>query len=350
MTSRDREAIGPATISDVARLAHVSITTVSHVFSGKRPVADRTKRRVLDAAHELRYRPAVTARGLATGRAMALGLQFPSDGDQLLLNPYFPALLEALSAAAIQAGFTFILLPSRRTGSFPLDVLLSSQQLDGAIVVDPVPTNDLIGALHQAGLPVVTIGRFGARVRPLFVDADNEGAMRALVAHLRAAGYERPALVSLREDRYSYIADIERGFREAVAEDFAKPIIERVDDLSERAGRAAAIELLSRRRPPDAIVAAVDRQAMGVLAAAEELGLRVPDDLGVAGAGDTVMARSSRPSLTSIDVQPALLGTAAVDIVRRAIDATAATGIEPPESITIEARLAIRESTRRSPA
>lgn len=337
---------GPATISDVARRAHVSITTVSHVFSGKRPVAEATRRRVLEAAHELQYRPAVTARGLATGRAMALGLQFPSDGDQLLLNPYFPPLLEALSAAAIQAGFTFVLLPAHRTEAFPLEVLLTSQQLDGAIVVDPLPGNDLIGTLQQAGLPVVTLGRFGGRPKPLFVDSDNAGAMRSLVAHVHEEGYRRPALISIREDRYSYISDIERGFREAAAE-FTRPLIERADDLSERSGYEAAIELLSRRRPPDAIIAAVDRQAMGVLAAAEELGRRVPADLGVAGEGDTVLARSSTPPLTSIDVQPAALGATAIELVRRAIEAAEGTAT-PPSSVTVETRLAVRDSTLRS--
>ena len=129
MTIQPRVGRGPTTIADVAKLARVSITTVSHVLSGKRPVAEATRRRVLEATQELNYRPAMTARGLATGRAMALGLQFPFEGEQLLLNPYFPAVLESLSAAAIEAGFTFVLLPARRSEAFPLDILLESQQL-----------------------------------------------------------------------------------------------------------------------------------------------------------------------------------------------------------------------------
>ena len=346
MTIQPRVGRGPTTIADVAKLAHVSITTVSHVLSGKRPVAEATRRRVLEATQELNYRPAMTARGLATGRAMALGLQFPFEGEQLLLNPYFPAVLESLSAAAIEAGFTFVLLPARRSEAFPLDILLESQQLDAAIVVDPMDTNDLIPTLRTAGLPVVTIGRYLGRARTLSVDSDSAGGVREAILHLAEQGYRRPALISHLTDRYSYIADIERGFRDAVGQARIRPIIERAADLSERAGYDAAIDLLGRRHPPDAIVAAVERQAIGVLAAARELGLRVPQDLGVIGGGNSYLARAATPSLTSIDVQPDQQGSAAVELARLAIDAAA--GQAPsPDSMTIEARLEVRDSTRR---
>ncbi len=322
----------------------MSITTVSHVFSGKRPVADGTRRRVLEAARALRYHPAVAARGLATGRAMALGLQFPMEGEQLLLNPYFPALIESLSAAAIQAGFTFILLPARRSDSFPLDLLLEAQALDAAIVVDPTAGNDVVPALRQAGLPVVTLGRELGRGKALSVDNDHAAAIREVVGHLHERGYHHHALVSLARGRFSYIADVERGFREASVND-SRPVIERAEDTSERAGYAAAIALLGRRSRPDAIIAAVDRQAVGVLAAARELGLRVPEDIGVVGEGDTFLSRTSIPPLTSIDAQSTMLGAAAIDLVRRLLDSDRSVIGAPLTDVIVPARLVVREST-----
>jgi len=277
---------------------------------------------------------------------MALGLQFPLEGERLLFNPYFPALLESLSAAAVEAGFTFILLPARRSGAFPLDVLLESQQLDAAIVVDPVTSNDLIPTLRGAGLPVVTIGRYLGRVKTLSVDGVNTRTNRTAIRHLHDQGYRRHALISLREDRFSYIADIERGFREAVVEDGGRPLIERADELTERSGYEATMELLNRRSPPDSIVASVDRQALGALAAVSELGLRVPEDIGVIGGGNSYLARAAIPSLTSIDVQPALQGAAAVSLIGLAIESAAGNG-PMPESVTIQARLELRESSRR---
>ncbi len=335
---------GPSTITDVARRARVSITTVSHVFSGKRSVAEGTRSRVLDAARELRYRPAVAARGLATGRAMALGLQFPTEGEHLLLNPFFPALLESLSAAAIRASFTFVLLPSRRSGSFPLDLLLDAQGLDAAIIVDPTAGNDVIPVLRKAGLPLVTVGgKLGRGVAPS-VDNDHTIAIHDVVTHLLDRGYTHPALISLSEDRFSYVAEIEHAFREAVGGG-SRPAIVRAEDTSERAGYAAAITLLAGRSRPDAIVAAVDRQAVGVLAAVREMGLRVPEDIGVVGEGDTFLSRSSDPPLTTVDAQTATLGAAAIDLVRRLLDYQRDGGAEPPESVVVPAMLIVREST-----
>ena len=126
-----------ARIADVAKAARVSITTVSHVLSGKRPVSSETREAVLRAAKRLQYRPTVAARGLATGRTMAIGLQFPMEGEHLILNLYFPTLLGALSDEATQHGYSFVLLPARRSPEFPLESLLDTQRLDAAILVDP---------------------------------------------------------------------------------------------------------------------------------------------------------------------------------------------------------------------
>jgi DNA-binding LacI/PurR family transcriptional regulator len=339
---------GPATITDVARRAHVSITTVSHVFSGKRSVAEGTRRRVLDAAQALRYRPAVAARGLATGRAMALGLQFPMEGESLLLNPFFPALLEGVSAAAVRAGYTFVLLPSRRSGAFPLEMLLDSQGLDAAIIVDPVAGNDVVPVLRKAGLPIVTLGGKLPKGSAPWVDNDHATAIRDVAAHLTERGYGHPALISVAEGPFSYTTEIERAFRELAPPDTHPPVL-RAEDTSERAGYTAAIKLLAGRSRPDAIIAAVDRQAIGVLAAVREMGLRVPEDVGVVGEGDTFLARNSTPPLTTVDAQTALLGAAAIDLVRCILDGRRGEPAAQPESVIVPARLVVRESTARRP-
>lgn len=335
----------PARIADVARAARVSITTVSHVLSGKRPVSAETRKVVLDAAQRLSYQPTVAARGLATGRTMALGLQFPMEGEHLLLNPYFPLLLGSLSAAATQDGYSFVLLPAHRSSEFPLETLLDTQRLDAAILVDPSSTNDVLPLLRQYAVPVVTVGRFLGRLKTHWVDNDHPAAIRHVLDHLAEQGYQRPALISLGHERYSYIGDIERSYRTWVDEANVEPMVVRAEDLSDRAGYDAAVALLTRNERPDAIIAAVDRQAMGVVGAAEELGIRVPSQLGIVGEGDTVLARNAHPPLTTIDPRAAELGSQAIAVVRQILDDRA-----PPNrviNLTVRTRLVIRASTAR---
>jgi DNA-binding LacI/PurR family transcriptional regulator len=332
-----------AGIHEVAEQAGVSITTVSHVFSGKRPVAPDTRQRVLQAAELLQYRPNRTARGLATGRAMTIGLHFPYVGDPFVLNPYFPALLQGLSAAAAESGYGFLLLPTAPDGEASLDELIEARRLDGVIVADPETSDPVIPALVRSKVPLVTTGRFLPDPDLPWVDNDHAGAIRDMFAHLSKQGYRRPALLSHRGG-FSYIADIEAAYTEEVTGRDMPVMIRRAPDLSEQQGYRAALRLLDRREPPDVIIACVDRQAIGVLRAADEVGLRVPEELGVAGEGDTVLAEHSRPPLTSIRVHPAKLGAAAVEIMLGLLE-----GVRGDNQM-IPAEVVPRRSTRRNAA
>src|SRR5918996_5673603 len=296
-----------ATIHEVARRAGVSITTVSHVYSGKRPVAPETKERVLRAADALEYRPNRTARGLATGRAMTFGLHVPPEGDD--------------------------------QGSF--QELLISRGVDGVIVADPESSDPVIPGLVDAEVPVITIGRYLPDPGLPWVDNDHARALHDLFAHLDEQGYERFALLSTR-GAISYFRDVEATYtREAEGRDMPM-MIQRTPDLSEEEAHRQAVRLLDRPDPPDVIIASVDRQAIGVLRAADELGIQVPQELGVAGEGDTVLAEHARPPLTSIRVHPGELGATAVESLLRLVEGEQVDDRLPP------AEVAPRKSTRRT--
>jgi DNA-binding LacI/PurR family transcriptional regulator len=273
---------------------------------------------------------------------MALGLQFSLEGEQILLNPYFPLLLEGLSAAAVKEGYSFVLLPAHRSSGFPLEAVLGTQRLDAAILVDPQNPNELIPALREHHVPIVTLGRFLGRAPTHWVDNDHADAIGRAVDHVLEAGYRQPALVSISGIRVSYVADIEAGYRSAAASRGFAPLIAR-GEISEHSGYDAGISLLTRRRRPDAILAATDRQAIGILAAAAELGVRVPGDLGVVGEGNTPLARNARPSLTSLDSRPEELGRATIELIGRILDRPPAS----PERVVVPAALVARRSTGR---
>lgn len=330
-----------AGINDVARKAGVSPTTVSHVFSGKRPVAPATKLRVLKAARALDYSPDSAARGLATGRSMTIGLVLPTSDDPAVLNPAWLKVLEGLSSAASSAGYGFLIAsaPDARPPKTGGDERVRPA-FDGMIVLDPVGRSRLIPQLVRAGTPVVTVGRYLGTVSVPWVDADNVAGIHQVLGHLRDEGFERPALLSVDAD-ISYIEDIEVTFTDAMAGQGHDPIIVRAADLSEVEAYDKAIQLLSAWPDDlDAIISASDRQATGVLRAARELGVRVPDDLAIAGQGDTVISRNSRPTLTSIRIRPRDLGAVAVDMLLEMVSGRAVSNAKIPVD------LAIRESTR----
>jgi len=325
-------------IYEVAKQAGVSITTVSHVFSGRRPVAPETRDRVLDVARKLNYRPRLTAQGLATGRAMILGIHFPFEGDSLVSNPYFPELLEGLSEAAARAGYGFLLIPrSLEQPDFNQGDLLN--RLDGAIIVDPTMDDSHLRTILDHDFPTITIGRHLGRRQFPWIDADHQHGIRQLFRHFDERGYRNPALISTALNM-SYIEDIEQAFAQE-AEARGIPVrIAQPDDLSEHEAYAVATEMLGEVDSPDAIVAATDHQAISVLRAARELGIHVPTELGVVGEGDTVLAGNAIPPLTSISVQPRRLGQAAVELLLGLLD-----GAETAEEQLIPAELIARDST-----
>jgi DNA-binding LacI/PurR family transcriptional regulator len=332
-----------ASIEQVAREAGVSITTVSHVFSGKRPVAPETRSRVLAVAERLRYRPHRAARGLATGRAMIIGVHFPFDDESFVLDPFFMELLEGCSAAAAEVGYGFLLIRGPLEARFPLRLALKERRFDGVIVVNPSPDNHLIPMLQERGIPLVTVGRhLGGDQVPPWVDPDHRDGIAQLVAHLEEQGYRRPALIA-QPGRFSADQDMQESFEREVLARGGEPLLAHPGDVSEEQGFVHALRLLSSAQPPDAIIAAGDRRALGVLRAARELRLRVPRDLGVASADDTVLARHAEPPLTSMRLRPHALGEAAVELVLAMVERSTV-----PENRLLPTELAPRASTRRN--
>jgi LacI family transcriptional regulator len=328
-----------AGIHEVAHRAGVSITTVSHVFSGKRPVAPETRRKVVEAADALDYRPSRTAQGLATGRTMAFGLHIPFAGD--VFDPYFPALLQGLSAEAVRCGYGFLLIPSEREGRSALEGLLQARRLDGVIVAEPWSPDPAVRTLIDAGVPTVATGRYLPDPGLPWVDNDYRGAMRDLVAHLDEQGYSRLTLISTGGE-YSYFEDIEGSLPEEAGRRAMSATVRHAPDPSEAEAYQHTIELMDGRDPPDSIITCTDRQAVAVVRAADDLGIRVPEELGVASQGDTALAEHARPPLTSVRFHPRELGAAAVRTLLRLLDG------ERPENGMIPAELVPRRSTQRS--
>lgn len=305
-----------ATIREVAEHAGVAPCTVSRVLNGHdaEHMRPETKERVLASMRALDYTPVKAAQRLRRQRTHALGILVPD-----IANLYFALLIRGVESVAFERGFTSLICDSsqdaRREARY-LEMLLA-EDVEGVLLV-PSGRAD-VRAMERfvaRGVRVMLVDR-RADGLPV-VEADNRGASRALGEHLLRLGYRRiayisgPADVSTAEDRL-------RGFREALDEAGIGLAATERGAFTFESGFDAARRVL-RRGGVDAIVAANDLMAFGVLRAVEEQGLSVPADVGVAGfdhVPHVPYATFLRPELTTVEVPVHEMGREAA---RRLLD------------------------------
>lgn len=333
-------ATATSTIFQVAAEAGVSITTVSHVFSGKRRVSEETRRRVLDAAERLSYKPRASARALATGRSMTIAVQHSMSDAEFALNPFMCAMLTSMSAAAISAGYAFIFVPADPPAAAFITPLIAERRVDGAILIDPVPGDAFVDAVVERELPAVSFGRIAGHPQTPSVDHDHPRAIETVLAHLAAVGYERPSMLTLAAEM-SWVADLEVAF-ERIAPPGAPVLAAPV--LSERSGYELGLELLEAPNRPDAIFCVSDILAVGAARAAAERGLIVPDELGIVGLGDSAWARDAIVPLTSVRAFPERAGTLLLELIEAVLSDRNTTPASPK---LLRTELIVRSSTAR---
>lgn len=325
-------------IRDVAREAGVSPTTVSHALNGKGRVDKETRKRVIEVAERLRYRANQNAINLLKHRSGVLALTIGAPAG----NPvgvgdmeFFIRYMSGATTTALERGFTLMLVPSTKADA------LGGIEVDGALVIDPVSDDPLANELRDRRIPVVTSGRDPAHANDAWVDNDLRTHSRLLLDHMRENGAEKIGLV-ISPALYSYAIDFRDGYLDWCKQSGQEPIIaEAESSITEKAGHAAAIELLSDKERPDAIFAGLDRHALGTLLAAESLGIKVPEDLMLASATDSQQMAGAKPSITALSLSPEVAGARAVEMLIELIENPDAK-VSP---VVVPASIVAREST-----
>jgi LacI family transcriptional regulator len=327
-----------ATMSDVAQLAGVSESTVSHVINETRTVLPETAARVRAAIGELGYSPNMLAQSLARASTMSIGVAVPDIG-----NYYFAEVIHGIEAAASAFGYTLLLANTQDDADVELRVIRDLQQrrVDGVIVAPASGSpNAALEHLVTQKVPLALVDRL-ADARFDCVGIENAAAIGQLVDHLASLGHQRIGLISGRPNISTTIERIQ-GFRAAMERNGLP-----VDLSQEHSGgsfsgpaRIATHELLAMANRPTAIVSGSNLMTMGVMRALSEAGLRVPDDMAVVSFDDFEWADLFAPRLTTV-AQPAFeMGSKAVDLLlRRMKDPDAA-----PEELRLKVELNIRES------
>lgn len=285
-----------ATIKDVAARAGISYTTVSHVVNGTRPVSEQVRRKVEAAIAELGYVPSGVARSLRARATGTLGLLVPNAS-----NPYFAELARGIEDHAERNGYSVILCNSDDDIDKQLRYLrvLLERRIDGLIVATVASDAAFAQALANLQVPLVLVDRSLEGVSADQLRVDHEQGAYLATRHLLELGHRR--IVCIGGPASTQVAQLRAaGYQRALDE--AGVAAQAVVDcpFTSPAGHAAAQMLLAAEPRPTAIFAGNDMIALGVLRAAAERGLQVPQQLSVVGFDDIEVSRYLHPALTTV--------------------------------------------------
>ena len=283
------------TSHEVALKAGVSQSTVSRVFSGGNGLSQSTRQRVLDAARALQYKPNAIARSLSTQRTQIIGLV-----SSHMTNPYFPVVLQSFTQRLHELGWKVLLISAGTSEN--VDELLPevlAYQVDGVIVASGSHGRQMTQEALRLGLPVVLFGRYALGSGVSAVSCANYEGGREVAEAFLAAGHRRLAYFGGLEDTSTNL-DRRKGFVERLVEQGITDTQEELGIFTYQGGYEAAFRLLKGANPPDAIFCANDMPAFGVLDAARDLGVKVPEQLSVIGFDDIPMAQWSSYKLTTV--------------------------------------------------
>jgi LacI family transcriptional regulator len=330
---------------------HLSQTTVSRALNGYPEVSEKTRQRILAAARELNYSPNTRAKGLATGRAHAIGHVLPISDQHEMVNPIFGDFISGAGATYATAGYEVVIsLVGDKDEEKAYRAISTQGTVDGIIVHAPRMAEPRIALLNALGLPFVVHGRASEVTAPYsWLDTNNSRAFRRATDFLLDLGHRRIALVNGLEymdfayrRRKAYVAAMAaRGIA-------ADPGLMRAGEMTEIHGYRSAREMLQRDSAPTAFLASSMIIAIGIRRAIHEAGLEMgrdvsvithDDDLGYLRNGDEV------PIFTASRSSVRTAGMRAAEMLLQLIRTPGC----PPLTQLLEAELIIGGSTGPAP-
>ncbi|HZQ63878.1 MAG TPA: LacI family DNA-binding transcriptional regulator [Gaiellaceae bacterium] len=308
----------------MAARAGVSVGSASQAFTRPELVSSATRDRVLAAARALGYAgPDPAARRLRLGRAGAIGLIVSERLRYQFTDPTAPAFLAGLAEGMEDSNLGLLLVPDSRYRD-ETAAAVAAAAVDGFVVYSAARDDPRVEAALARPVPVVTVDQPRDAPTP-FVGIDDRLAARQAAEHLRGLGHERVGVVSFVSsigDGLALDLSVERlaGYREGLGPHWDEGLVRTCRPNAAEPARTTALELLRSDEPPTAILAMSDVFALGVLQAAEELGVAVPSELSVVGFDDGPAAATTRPPLTTVAQPHAEKGRIAAQWLIQAIE------------------------------
>ncbi|MES3001473.1 MAG: LacI family DNA-binding transcriptional regulator [Pseudomonadota bacterium] len=304
-----------ATAQQVAALAKVSQSAVSRTFTPGASVSEATRKKVLEAAQQLGYRPNAIARSLITRRSRIVGLVM-----SYLENQFYPLVIERLSQMLQQRGYHVLLFIGELDESHGVLMEILQYQVEGIVLASTMLTSELAKDCAQSGIPVVLFNRLsqlppGNPNQVSSVTSNNYAGGKKIANRLLDAGYRKIAFLAGLENS-STNKDREKGFMETLAARGASLHSRAVGNYSFEGAQEATRLLFSSKRRPDAVFVANDHMAIAAMDVLRtELNLRIPEDVGIVGFDDVPQAAWGAYQLTTVRQSVELMVEATVDIL-----------------------------------
>ena len=329
------------TIVEVAARAGVAISSVSSALNDRPGVSEQTRARIKQAASDLGFVPSVRGRSLSAKRAFTVGLVVHRDPFVLESDPFFGSFIGGLESVLDPRGYALIL----QMGSAADETvdryrrLAAGRRVDGVFLNELVVDDPRVALVQQLGLPAVGVNPAPGFPLPA-VHQDVSAGVHELVAHLVSLGHRRFAHVA-GPSRFVHAVHRVEAWREALVAAGCDPGVLVEADFTYEGGRRAAAELLGGDGDrPTAVFCANDLAAIGFMAEADARGVRVPDDVSVAGFDGIELGSYVRPGLTTLTTAPRLIGAEAARLLLSAVEGETVTDAEIQP-----ARLLVRAST-----
>ena len=326
------------TSMQVALKAGVSQSAVSRVFTPGGSVSEKTREKVMRAANSLGYSPNVLARAMTTGRSQIIGLVVA-----YLDNQFYPEAIERLAVALQEQGYHALVFMATPTIGETDDVMrqLLDYQVDGIVLASVSMSSSLARKCEDHGIPVVLFNRDQDDARMSAVTTDNVAGGHAIAKHFADQGAKRIGYVAGFEGASTQI-DRERGFRDGLEEAGLALAMREVGGFEYSLARTAALEFCAGRDRPDAVFVCNDHMAFAFVdAVRHKIGLRIPEDLIVAGFDDVPIAAWPAYDLTSYRQPINRMVAQTVDVLLSQIDDSTTDA----QKLRLEGELIIRGST-----
>lgn len=284
-------------IKDVAKKAGVSISTVSRVVNESKVVKAETQRRVMEAIEELGYKPNAIARSLKIKNTKTIGIMIPD-----ISNQFYPEVVRGVEDIANMYKYNIFLCNTDRDGEKELQYfdVLAEKQVDGIVLMGNEVSEELYNRIKLLNIPVVLIGADYMDIPSVTIDHEKAG--KAMVKYLIKKGHSSIGLITGKFTDPAYgVARLE-GYKSALEEENIEFLSQYVveGDLRYKSGYEGAKKLLDLKNSPTAIFAATDEMAIGVLRAAQEMQIRIPEELTVVGFDNLDISDKIYPALTTV--------------------------------------------------
>lgn len=326
------------TSGDVARLAKVSQSAVSRTFSPGASVSDKTRKRVLEAAESLGYRPNALARAMISGRSGLIALVVA-----YLDNQFYPVMIERLARGLAARDFQMMLVMTEPGDQDRIVQTMLQYQVEGIIMASATLSSDLATECAKTGTPVVLFNRYVPASATSSVTSDNIEGGRMVAHFLVDGGHKRIAFIAGNEDS-STSRDREAGFHKGLAERGVVNFSRHVGGYTFAGAAEAARRMFATKPFPDAVFVANDHMAFSVMdVLRNELKLRVPQDVSVVGYDDVPEAGWGGYALTTVEQPCEAMVQATIDILLNQVTAKEITA----RAAVLPARLVVRATARR---